>query len=56
MEVPTTMGRSKAALVLDTKLREQLESLANSRSLPADWCVGPLKSKDYANVFTGQHT
>ena len=29
------MGRPKAALVLDTELREQLESLANSRSLPA---------------------
>ena len=29
------MGRPKAALVLDAELREQLESLANSRSLPA---------------------
>ena len=29
------MGRPKAALLLDTELREQLESLANSRSLPA---------------------
>ena len=29
------MGRPKAALVLDSELREQLESLANSRSLPA---------------------
>ena len=29
------MGRPKAALVLDTEQREQLESLANSRSLPA---------------------
>jgi len=29
------MGRPKAALVLDVELREQLESLANSRSLPA---------------------
>jgi putative transposase len=28
------MGRPKAALVLDAELREQLESLANSRSLP----------------------
>jgi putative transposase len=35
MEVPMAMGRPKAALVLDTELREQLESLANSRSLPA---------------------
>ena len=30
-----TMGRPKAVLVLDAELREQLESLANSRSLPA---------------------
>jgi len=29
------MGRLKAALILDSELREQLESLANSRSLPA---------------------
>ena len=29
------MGRPKVALVLDTELREQLKSLANSRSLPA---------------------
>ena len=29
------MGRPKAALVLDAELREQLESLANSRALPA---------------------
>ena len=29
------MGRPKAALVSDTELREQLESLANSRSVPA---------------------
>ena len=29
------MGRPKATLVLDAELREQLESLANSRSLPA---------------------
>ena len=29
------MGRPKAMLVLDSELREQLESLANSRSLPA---------------------
>jgi putative transposase len=29
------MGRSKSTLVLDSELREQLESLANSRSLPA---------------------
>ena len=29
------MGRPKAALDLDAELREQLESLANSRSLPA---------------------
>src|SRR6516164_6692576 len=35
MEVPMAMGRPKAALVLDAELREQLESLANSRSLPA---------------------
>jgi FixJ family two-component response regulator len=28
------MGRPKAVLVLDAKLREQLESLANWRSLP----------------------
>jgi putative transposase len=30
-----TMGRPKSTLVLDSELREQLESLANSRSLPA---------------------
>ena len=30
-----SMGRPKAALVLDTELHEQLESFANSRSLPA---------------------
>src|SRR5258708_30448830 len=35
MEVPMAMGRAKAVLVLDAELREQLESLANSRSLPA---------------------
>jgi putative transposase len=29
------MGRPKAMLVLDSELRQQLESLANSRSLPA---------------------
>jgi homeodomain-containing protein len=29
------MGRPKATLVLDSELREQLESLASSRSLPA---------------------
>jgi hypothetical protein len=29
------MGRPKAVLVLDAELREQLENLANSRSLPA---------------------
>ena len=28
------MGRPKSTLVLDSELREQLESLANSRSLP----------------------
>jgi hypothetical protein len=28
------MGRRKATLVLDSELREQLEGLANSRSLP----------------------
>ena len=33
------MGRPKATLVLDSELREQLESLANSRSLPA----GPVR-------------
>ena len=30
------MGRPKAALVLDAELRQQLESFANSRSLPAE--------------------
>src|SRR5258706_770327 len=35
MEVAMAMGRPKAVLVLDAELREQLESLANSRSLPA---------------------
>src|SRR5215471_19093663 len=35
MEVPMAMGRPKATLVLDSELREQLESLANSRSVPA---------------------
>jgi putative transposase len=35
MEVPMAMGRPKATLVLDFELREQLESLASSRSLPA---------------------
>ena len=29
------MGRPKAALVLSAEQREQLESMANSRSLPA---------------------
>ena len=29
------MGRPKATLVLDAELREELEGLANSRSLPA---------------------
>jgi putative transposase len=35
MEVPMAIGRPKAALVLDAEQREQLESLATSRSLPA---------------------
>jgi putative transposase len=35
MEVPMAMGRPKAKLVLSAGQREQLESLANSRSLPA---------------------
>jgi putative transposase len=35
MEVPMAMGRPKAELVLTAGQREQLESLANSRSLPA---------------------
>jgi putative transposase len=35
MEVPRAMGRPKTALVLDSELREQLECLASSRSLPA---------------------
>src|SRR3974390_2227848 len=35
MEVSMAMGRPKTILVLDSELREQLESLANSRSLPA---------------------
>src|SRR5437016_14575178 len=35
MEVPMAMGRPKAALVLSPEGREQLESLASSRSLPA---------------------
>jgi putative transposase len=36
------MGQPKATLVLDSELREQLESLANSRSLPAG-LVRPAK-------------
>src|SRR6266404_205183 len=35
MGVPMAMGRPKAALVLKPEQREQLEGLANSRSLPA---------------------
>src|SRR5215469_8750484 len=35
MEVPMAMGRPKTALVLGTEQREQLESLAKSRSLPS---------------------
>ena len=35
MGVPMAMGRPKAALVLSPQQREQLESLASSRSLPA---------------------
>jgi putative transposase len=35
MEVPMAIGRPKAVLVLDAEQREQLESLATSRSLPA---------------------
>jgi putative transposase len=35
MEVPMAIGRPKAALVLSSEQREQLDSLANSRSLPA---------------------
>jgi putative transposase len=35
MEVPMAMGRPKATFVLDSELREQRESLASSRSLPA---------------------
>src|SRR6266536_706039 len=35
MEVPMAMGRQKATLELSSGQREQLESIANSRSLPA---------------------
>ena len=35
MGVLMAMGRPKAALILSAQQREQLESLANSRSLPA---------------------
>src|SRR3990172_3321022 len=35
MGVPMAMGRPKAVLVLSSQQREQLESLASSRSLPA---------------------
>src|ERR1039457_671348 len=35
MGVPMAMGRPKAVLVLNPQQREQLESLASSRSLPA---------------------
>src|ERR1700686_3336759 len=35
MEVPMAMGRPKAILELSSGQREQLESIANSRSLPA---------------------
>src|SRR5258708_1266861 len=35
MEVPMAMGRPKPALVLNPQQREQLEGLANSRTLPA---------------------
>src|SRR5712691_2228925 len=35
MEVPMAMGRPKAKLVLSAGQREQLESLADSRCLPA---------------------
>src|SRR5579864_5255853 len=35
MEVPMTLGRPKAALILNAQQREQLENLASSRSLPA---------------------
>jgi transposase len=35
MEVPMAMGRPKATLVLKGELRQQLESFANSRALPA---------------------
>src|SRR5437899_11207775 len=35
MEVPMAMGRPKAVLVLSAEQRAQLESMANSRSLPA---------------------
>src|SRR6202140_2778619 len=35
MGVPMAMGRPKAELVLRTEQREQLEGMANSRSLPA---------------------
>lgn len=37
MGVPMAMGRPKAALVLTPEQREQLESLASSRSFPAGW-------------------
>jgi putative transposase len=35
MEVPMAVGRPKAVLVLSPEQREQLESLAHSRALPA---------------------
>ena len=35
MGVPMALGRPKAALLLSVQQREHLESLANSRSLPA---------------------
>jgi putative transposase len=34
MEVPMAMGRPKATLLLSSEQRQQLESMASSRSLP----------------------
>src|SRR2546422_2557156 len=64
MEVPMAMGRPKAALVLSPEGREQLESLASSRSLPAglvnrgadhsDECFGKNEPADCPAVGTGE--
>ena len=46
------MGRPKAVLVLDAEQREQLESFANSRALPAgQWGACAPQESGFSHAF-----